>query len=185
MIVAMLLHCIYMGGQNGANAIYYPFIESVLKAGPGFFGIAVSVYYGSNLLAGFLLVRFGDVLKRQPMTRFVVSTAVAWLGYSFFRAEPLVLALSVIEGFAVSSLSNLFMTRIQEEAPTEMVGRVWGLVTSVKSVSEVVGILMVGAIAGRFGPAAGYRALGIAIPLLTVVANAWTKSLLRPRTVST
>lgn len=176
LMAAMLLHCIYMGGQNGANAIYYPFVETVLKAGPEFFGLAVSLYHGANLAAGFLLTRFGDTLRRQPATRFIVPTTMVWVFYSLNRSVPLVLTVGVIEGMTMSFLSNLFMTRVQEEAPPEMTGRVWGLVTSVTSASEVAGILLAGAVAGRFGPLVAYCTLGVTVPLLTLIASARSKS---------
>lgn len=176
LMAAMLLHCIYMGGQNGANAIYYPFVETVLKAGPEFFGLAVSLYHGANLAAGFLLTRFGDTLRRQPATRFIVPTTMVWVFYSLNRSVPLVLTVGVIEGMTMSFLSNLFMTRVQEEAPPEMTGRVWGLVTSVTSASEVAGILFAGAVAGRFGPLVAYCTLGVTVPLLTLIASARSKS---------
>lgn len=173
---AMLLNCIYIGGQNGANAIYYPFVETVLNAGTEFFGLAVSLYHGANLAAGFLLARFGDALRRQPVTRFIVPTTMVWILYYLNSSIPLVLTVGVIEGVTMSILSNLFMTSVQEEAPPEMTGRVWGLVTSVTSASEVTGILFAGAIAGRFGPPVAYCALGVTVPLLAVISSARNKS---------
>ena len=176
LMAAMILHCIYMGGQNGANAIYYPFLETVLKVGPESFGVAVSLYQGANLAAGFLLARFGDTLRRQPATRFIIPTAMVWISYSLNRSVPVVLTVGMIEGLTLSFLSNLFMTRIQEEAPTEMTGRVWGLATSIVSASEVVGILFAGAIAGRFGPPVAYCTLGVMVPLLALISNAINKT---------
>lgn len=151
----------YTFGQNGTNSIFYPYVDTVLRGGPGVFGLSISLYFGSNLLAGLLLARFGQRIARLPLLLLMLPTALVWFAYSLLRTVPPVLVCGVIEGIAFAVINNLLLTQVQARAPLAMTGRVWGLVQTISSTCEVGGILAAGAAAGRFGTSFAYRWIGI------------------------
>jgi len=51
-----LIYGTYVFGLNGINAVFYPYVDSVLKAGPAVFGLSVSCYFAANFLVGILLL---------------------------------------------------------------------------------------------------------------------------------
>ena len=168
---SIAVYTVYVAGQNGTNTLFYPYVETVLNRGPEFFGLSMSVYFGANLLAGLLLARFGRTLKRLPMVALAVPAAFVWFSYSVVRNVPLILFMGFVEGMIMSLLSTLFMTEVQSKSPHEMTGRVWGVASSVNGGGQVLGILLAGAIAGRYGPLPAYRVCGSLILALVVLAE--------------
>jgi MFS family permease len=158
----ILLYTVYSAGQSGANAVFYPFVESVLHAGPAVFGLAVSFYYGANFLAGILLARFGRAVKRLPTTMMIVPAALVWLTYCTVRSVPVIVALGFVEGTVMSVLSTLLMTDVQTRA-SAMTGRVWGVTMSASGGAEVAGILLAGTVAERCGPPVAYGVMGVLV----------------------
>ena len=159
----ILLYAVYSAGQTGANAAFYPFVQSVLHAGPAVFGLSVSFYYGANFLAGILLARFGRAVKRLPMTMMIVPATLVWLAYCTVRSVPVIVALGFVEGTIMSVLSTLLMTDIQTRAPSAMTGRVWGVTMSASGGAEVAGILLAGALAERCGAPVAYGVMGVLV----------------------
>lgn len=158
----ILLFFVYDAGQNGTNSVFYPYVETVLKGGPAVFGLSISFYFGARLVAGALLARFGKSLSRLPMVLLMVPGTLVWFGYSLARSVPLVLVMGFVEGTIFALLEQMYTTRLQASAPAEMTGRVYGLASTLTSGGEVFSILVSGAIAGRLGPVAAYRAIGAA-----------------------
>lgn len=167
----ILLYCVYTAGQNGINSVFYPYVETVLRAGSAVFGLSISLYFGANLISGIVLARSGRTFDRLPMVMLMIPATLIWFGYSLVRCIPMVLGMSCIEGVIFSTLSTLFMTRVQSRVPTAMTGRVWGLASSTTSAAEVLGILTSGAVAGRFGPATAYRVIGAVGLVMILLAN--------------
>lgn len=175
LVAMVLLYTVYSAGQNGTNALFYPYVKSVLHRGADVFGLSVSFYFGANLLAGALVAKFGHVLRKVPVAALSVTAMGVWLLYPVVRLVPVILALGFIEGLIMSVLSALFMTEIQEKSPPAMTGRIWGLAQSANGAGEVAGILFAGAVAGRLGPLAAYRAVAIAGLALVAVAETFRR----------
>jgi MFS family permease len=171
LIAAIGMFCLYTCGQNGTNTIFYPYLESVLKAGPAVFGLSISFYFGANLLAGLILAKYGKRLENLPMFLLMLPPACVWFCYSQIRTVPPVIFCGIIEGISFAILNLLLVTQVQSRAPLSMTGRVWGLTYSITSTFEVAGILITGAVAGRFGVQAAYRSLGIAGVLVILLAE--------------
>lgn len=171
LLVSAAAYTIYVTGQAGTNALYYPFVESVLGRGSELFGLSISFYFGANLLAGLILAKHGRVLSRVPVLLMTVPAALIWFGYSAVRSIPLIMAMGFVEGFIMSTLTTLFTTEIQSKAPVDMTGRVWGVAYSVGSGGEVLGILLAGSIARASGPLTGYRVFAGLILSLVALAH--------------
>ncbi len=114
----ILLYVVYSAGQNGTNALFYPFVESVLHAGPAVFGLSVSFYHGANLVAGILLAKFGRAVRRVPAALMIIPASLVWLTYYTVRSVPVIVVLGFIEGITMSVLSTLLMTDVQTRAPS-------------------------------------------------------------------
>ncbi len=171
LLASIALYTIYVAGQNGTNTLFYPYLKAVLDRGPELFGLSMSVYFGANLVAGLTLARFGRIVRRVPMAALAIPATLIWFSYSMVRNIPLILLMGFGEGLVMSLLSTLFMTEVQSRSPEDMVGRVWGVASSVYGGGQVLGILVAGRIAGNDGPLAAYRVFGSVIFALTVLAE--------------
>ncbi len=182
LIGAIAVYTIYSAGQNGTNALFYPYVTSVLHGGTAVFGLSISFYFGANFLAGLLLARFGKVLSRVPVVALAAPAAMIWLLYPEVRAIPVILVMGFTEGIIMSLLSTLYMTDVQARSPKEMTGRVWGVASSINGGGQVFGILLAGTIAGRRGPLVAYWVCGGLIFILLMATEAYRRSAVRRET---
>lgn len=148
----------YMLGMWSVNAIFFPYTFDVLQGDSNVVGWSISAYFGAYSLTGFVLERWGERM-RHPRWLFgaFLAGAVVWVGYAFTRSIPIAILLSAFDGIVYTYAITLFETRVQEEAPPESRGRIFGVIRAYDELSTVTGQLMGGALATYTGVLPGIR----------------------------
>ncbi|HYG59257.1 MAG TPA: MFS transporter, partial [Symbiobacteriaceae bacterium] len=164
----------YMLGMWSVNTIFFPYTYDVLQAGTDVVGWSISAYFGAFTVTGFVLERWGRHL-RNPRLLFgaYLGGALVWAGYAFTRSVPLAILLSAFDGIVYTYAVTLFETRIQEDAPPETRGRIFGVIHAYDEVCTVSGKLLGGALAGTAGILPGIRlSAGLTAGLVALVMGA-------------
>lgn len=172
MITLLAGYGAYMLGMWAVNAIFYPYTKEILHAGPEVLGWSISAYFGAYTVTGFVLERWGRHLRKQRLllAGYLFGAAV-WVGYAFTRSIPVAILLSVFDGFVYTYAVTLFETRIQEEAPPQSRGRIFGVVRAYDEATTVSGQLLGGALATYTGVLPGIRlSAGLTAVLVALVA---------------
>lgn len=164
----------YEVGMWAVNALFVPYTSEILQSGADVVGWSTSFYFGASLLTGLLLERFGRVLKSPRLLYGAYFFgALVWAGYAFTRSVPVALILSAFDGIVWTYAWTLFESRIQEEAPPEARGRVFGLARAGDELCAVTGQLGGGWVAGLGGVLVGIGSFaGLTVLILALVGVA-------------
>lgn len=148
LILLILSFSAYELGMWAVNAIFFPYAKEVLGSGADVVGWSISAYFGAYLVTGMVLERWGERLRNPRLlyAMYVVG-ALVWMGYSITRSIPVALILSAFDGLVFTFAFTLFETKVQEEAPEGMRGRVFAFSSAMDQGSTVTGELMGGAMA--------------------------------------
>lgn len=148
LILLILSFSAYGLGMWAVNAIFFPYAKEVLDSGPDVVGWSISAYFGAYLVTGLVLERWGERL-RNPRLLYAIYLvgALVWMGYSLTDSVPVALILSAFDGLVFTFAFTLLETRVQEEAPAAMRGRVFALSAAMDQTATVSGELMGGAMA--------------------------------------
>lgn len=161
------------------NALFYPYVSDVLHRGPDVLGWTISVYFGANLITGMLVERFGKRLHRPVLLyASLLFGTLVWLGYTLARSAWLAVLLSLLDGLVFTLASTLYTTRIQEEAPPEMVGQVHATAQATQEVASLAGMLLGGWIATARSVLSGFRvttALAMGLVLAVALADLYRR----------
>lgn len=178
----VILYVIFAAGDLGTNAVYYPFVSSVVHAGPRFFGLVLSLYYGASLLGGALLAKFD--CSRIPFPALILTAVFAWGGLAVFRTEIPLLWLSFFTGLVNCFIYTRYETTLQQHAPADMMGRIASVARAAYSAAQVTGILVCGQLAERLGPVPAYRWTFVGALILTLAAALAVRGIGRPKPVA-
>ncbi|MFZ5814676.1 MAG: MFS transporter [Bacillota bacterium] len=182
LVVLLLAFGAYEMGMWGVNALFVPYAGEILNSGVDVVGWATSLYFGAGLLTGMLLERYGAI-ARSPRLLYAAyfAGAAVWAGYALTRSVPVALVLSAFDGIVWTYAWTLFETRIQEEAPPEARGRVFGLARAGDELCSLTGQVVGGTAATFGGVLAGIGGFaGLTVLLLGLVAlggRLWTRRL--------
>jgi MFS family permease len=151
----------------------------VVHAGPRFFGLVLSLYYGASLLGGLLIAKF-DV-DRVPFPALLLTAVFAWGGLGVLRTEIPLLCLSFLTGLVNCFIYTRYETTLQQHTPANLMGQTASLARAAYSAAQVAGILACGQMAERLGPVAAYRWTFGGAMILTLVAAFAVQSIGRPK----
>lgn len=171
LIVIFLAFGAYEVGMWAVNALFLPYASEVLKGGADVMGWSISFYYGAGLLTGLLLERLGHLLKNPRLLYLAYFLgALVWGGYVLTRSIPVALLLSAFDGIVYTYAWTLFETRIQEEAPPEARGRVFGLARAGDELCSITGQVGGGLVATYGGVLTGMAGFtGLTVLLLGLI----------------
>ncbi|MFZ5825709.1 MAG: MFS transporter [Bacillota bacterium] len=171
LVVVLLAFGAYEVGMWAVNALFIPYAGEILHGGADLVGWATSLYFGAGLLTGMLLERYGHVLRSHRLLYAAYfAGALVWVGYIMTRSIPVALILSAFDGIVYTYAWTLFESRVQEEAPPEARGRVFGLVRAGDEVCSVTGQVGGGLVATYGGILGGMGAFtGLTVLLLGLV----------------
>lgn len=138
----------YALGMWSVNAIFYPYAVEVLKGDARVVGWSISAYFGAATVTGFVLERWGGILRSRMLlvSGYLIGAAV-WAGYALTTSIPVAIILSAFDGLIFTCAVTLFETRIQEEAPAHARGRLFALVRAYDELCVASGGLAGGALA--------------------------------------
>ena len=161
----------YMLGMWSVNAIFFPYTFDVLKGDSNVVGWSISAYFGAYSLTGFVLERWGERMRHSRwLFGAFLAGAVVWVGYAFTSSIPIAILLSAFDGIVYTYATTLFETRVQEEAPPESRGRIFGVIRGYDELSTVTGQLMGGALATYTGVLPGIRlSAGLTVGIVALV----------------
>jgi MFS family permease len=171
LVVVLLAFGAYEIGMWAVNALFVPYANTVLHAGADVAGWATSFYFGAGLLTGMVLERFGHALKSARLLYAAYfAGALVWGGYTLTGSTPVALVLSAFDGIVYTYAWTLFETRIQEEAPPEARGRVFGLARAGDEACAIAGQVGGGLFASYGGILPGMRLfVALTVALLGLV----------------
>lgn len=171
LIVILLAFGAYEIGMWAVNALFVPYAGEALHGGADVVGWATSFYFGAGLLTGLLLERFGHLLKNPRLLYAAYFFgALVWAGYLITGSIPVALVLSAFDGIVYTYAWTLFETRIQEEAPPEARGRVFGLARAGDEICSITGQVGGGLVATYGGVLTGMGGFtGLTVVLLGMI----------------
>lgn len=115
----ILIGCILGFCIISINMVFYPFAFDALKVTAKGWSLMISIYYGTNLVAMFLVKRLDKFLKKHEknMVRLIYAglavTAAIWAGYALTASYAVVLALQFAEGSVVSICGIILAAEFQ------------------------------------------------------------------------
>jgi predicted MFS family arabinose efflux permease len=172
------IHAIWLDMMQGVNFIFHHaavlFVVLAMAAGLftiGCFGPLIAIYVRDTLHASARLFGFvsagvgiglliGTQVVRQLTPRFsndaLVLSGLAGIGAGVFLlgAVPLraaAIVSTLIIGFAFAAIMVPAQTLVQRETPPEMIGRVSSTNISVAFFAQIIGLVLSGVLADRFG----------------------------------
>lgn len=152
----LLLYGAFTIGMWSVNTLFYPYCVEILGRGMDVMGASVSAYFGSFMITGYALERWGNRLRNPKLlpTGFIIGSLI-WAGYCVTNTPWVAVLLSAFDGIVYTYTVTRLDTWIQEEAPAEQRGRVSALVRAWDEVATISGQIGGGAIAAVIGVIGG------------------------------
>lgn len=125
------------------NMAFYPFSFDVLALGAKEWSLMISIYYGTNLLAAFLLlVPLRRIQEKPWFTVFIClgATAIIWFLYSISKDFVTVLVLQFTEGTILAVCGIVLTTLLQENTKNIYMARVAGVNDIIASIGKIAGM---------------------------------------------
>ena len=121
------------------------------------------------------------VLSRIARKRTTVLTAVATFGtgatiIAFLPPLPVILVLSVVIGLVYGPIGPIYNSVMQTRTPSQMRGRVVGVMTSMAYAAGPVGFIIAGPLVDVFGLTTAFLALALPV-LLIAITCVWVPAL--------
>lgn len=108
--------------------------------------------------------------RRTTMLIAVITLGVAMTIIAFLPPLPLILGLSAIVGFVYGPIQPIYNYVMQTNAPTQLRGRVVGVMGSLAYAAGPLGLLLAGPLADSAGLHATFLALSVPMLLIGLVA---------------
>lgn len=125
------------------NMAFYPYSFDVLRLTAKGWSLLISVYYGTNLLAAFLLIIPFKRISLKPWTAVYTSlviTALIWQLYGFTQDFIVVLVLQFVEGTILAICGILLTTLLQKHTQNNYMARVAGVNDIGAGVGKIIGM---------------------------------------------
>lgn len=154
----------------------YPAFATQFHVGAAGFSRMMSVNGIGAALGGFILATVADRLPRRTVVYGgALLFGAALLVFSFMTHYALALACLVVSGFAMIVFSISCNTKVQEDVPDELRGRVMAVYTLVFQGVLPIGGLEIGFLAQRYGTVAAVRVNIILFLLATLALLVWSR----------
>lgn len=125
------------------NLAFYPFAFDLLKVTAKGWGLMITIYYGTNLIA-MLLVRFiaKQIEGRETGVFYfsLVLVSLIWFVYAFTGKYAIVLMLQFTEGILISGCGILLAARFQRIVSKEYMARISALNELLGSLGKLAGM---------------------------------------------
>lgn len=125
------------------NLAFYPYAFDILGVTAKGWSLMISIYYGTNLLAMFLMIfipgKTVNSVWRVIYGGFAV-TSVIWLLYGFTQSFSVVLLLQFTEGTVLAICGILISTRMQMIAEKGFLARISGISDILASIGRLAGM---------------------------------------------
>jgi MFS family permease len=155
----------------------FPFyVEDHLNLASDWYGYLLAAY-GIGALAGYLLagtLRVSGRTRAAWLLSFMVSASALYGALGLFRSAALVGAIILTIGILSSFINVSIITVLQIATPSQIRGRVFGLLTAITACLQPVGMGMAGGAASLAGKNIGivYVLCGCCMAIVTLVAAA-------------
>ncbi len=146
--------------------VFYQAMDDPKKLGITIMALAAGGIIGALIYSG-----IGHRFKRRPV--FVLAlliTGVAVVAMAFFPPFPILLLFALIAGFAYGPVGPLVNIAMQERTPSQLRGRVVGLITSAAYVTGPIGYLIAGPLIQGIGLRPAFMVMAIGVLLAGVIA---------------
>lgn len=112
-----MILCAFIGAVGASvNIVFFPYAFDVLRVTDKGWGLMMSVFYGTNLLAMFISIFLNRLLNKGMMPFVFVSlimTSIIWFNYGIVDNLYIVLLLQFIEGTLLAFSGILLGTKLQ------------------------------------------------------------------------
>jgi MFS family permease len=167
----------------GAGSIFawsvstlYPMLADQFHRGASGYSLLTGVNGIGAALGGVALTLLGDRLpRRYTVYGGAMLFCIALITLSFSRSFPLTLGILLWSGFAMIVFAISAQTRVQEEVPDELRGRVLAVYSLVFQGLMPLGSLEIGFLAGRLGSQEAIRANALICLVIAVSLFAWSQ----------
>lgn len=165
------------------------YLQEMGLTDPGQVRLWTGIIYGSNLLTAFLFApiwgRLADRYGRRPMLiRSGIGMAITITLMSFAAAPVHLLLLRLVNG-VVSGFSPSAIALVATTTPKEHSGYALGVLHSGAVAGTMIGPLLGGIMADRFGFSAVFLYLGISIFIASLIVIFWVKESFEKKEVKT
>lgn len=130
-------------GVASMNIAFYPFAFDILGVTTKGWGFMLSVFYGTNLAAMFILLKIKAKINKVIMLfiyfMFMIISIV-WFSYGITTNLRLVVLLQAVEGVASALCGVLLWSRLLVVSKKSFVGRVTGLNDILNNMGRLLGI---------------------------------------------
>ncbi len=127
------------------NVSFYPFSFDILKVTNEGWGIMMSIFYGSNLLAMFLALYINKSFKKIRMTLLNVMLfflALIWYSYSLANTFNTVIIFQFIEGVLIGLFTIFFNTKLQVIVRKDFTARIIALNDFINNIGKLISIIL-------------------------------------------
>lgn len=180
-LAVLLGHAGFMLGTGAINSLYYPYTSDVLGRGPEIMGLLTSIYFGASIAAGVIVEFWGNKLRKsRSLFLGYGAGSVIWAGYTFLPSLNAAIALNMVDGMIYSLVTTLVQTQVQEEAPQQILGRLFAIFYTVEGICSIVGMLLGGWTATTWSVIAGFRVCASLSFMLIAAAFLLEQTRVRP-----
>jgi len=164
---------VFAAGAFEASIVVY--VRDVLSASSWLYGSIVSLVAAGTILGALLIGRFGQKQSRL----FLVALGILGLGVNVlilaaFSSVPATTACSLGLGLSVACVLIPSQTLLQEESPSDILGRVSSTSMSLMTAAQLASFLIGGAVASWIGIRNLYYLVALALILIAIVGY-WYK----------
>jgi len=153
-------------GGAGIIALLVGYIRDDLHRGAGSYGIALAMGGIGTVVLSIALARRGAAVRRARWLVLAAASPVLYVSMAWSPRFPVLLALMLVEGAAVTGLALYDDMVVAERTPDDARGRVFGLSGATAEFAEFVGALLFTALGDSLGvPQAMAIAAGVAAGL--------------------
>jgi MFS family permease len=162
----------------GYGAVLLPVHASRVLHSSAAFGAIVGVGGGAGLAGALAFGAWGGRLPRRRtfFVAYVLCGIPRYATLALHASLPMILAVSLVSGFASGSLNPIMDTALLERTPAAMRARVWGVVYAGCAAAMPLGGVLAGVAVAGLGLAPALWAFGIAYLLVTLwpaFGSAW------------
>ncbi len=165
-ILSMIVVGFWLPVEGVVFPVYYQAMDNPEKL-----GITVMALAGGGIIGALIYSAIGHRFRRRPA--FVLAlliTGIAVVGMALLPPFPVLLLFGLIAGFAYGPVGPLVNISMQERTPTELRGRVVGLITSAAYVTGPVGYLVAGPLIQSIGLEPAFMVMAVGVLVVGVLA---------------
>lgn len=127
------------------NAAFYPFAFDILNINSKGWGLMMSVFYGTNLLAMIISIYFNKILYKKDMLFsyfFIIIISSLWFCYSLSEELVVVIGLQFLEGLLVSLLTIIINTKLQIITNRAFIARIISINDFLNNLGKIISIVL-------------------------------------------